>query len=267
MWEVFRVSFRKQSSVFDLVLEQFSFKLPTPFRLCWLGMLACIMTATNRDNETGEVMRMSLESVPFTHSFHGHFSLIVYTQCEKCSANYRKARKPLWQKLIPRWRISKTGDGLKKKSRDMWLTCKKDCVSREVVCIGDLIYIINQPGQALCAWCHEIIRYGSKGKIAHHHRSQENFPRTSLCPRKSLIIIMPNIVIFSAELFQADMCDLFKPVKVSFSFIFIPCVYLLLILLKLHFHGPYLKQAVKLLICYSLPPEWHFQWFFCFFSK
>ena len=139
------------------------------------------------------------------------------------------------------------------------LTRKKDRVSREVVCVGDSIHKINQPGHALRAWCHESIWYGFKGKLAHHHSSQENFPRTSLCPRKSLIIIMPNIVIFSAELFQADMCDLFKPVKVSFSFIFIPCVYLLLILLKLHFHGPYLKQAVKLLICYSLPPEWHFQ--------
>ena len=57
---------------------------------------------------------------------------------------------------------------------NMTLTRRKDGVSREVeVCVGDSFHKINQPGQAFCAWCYEIIRLGSKGKIAHH------FPRTS----------------------------------------------------------------------------------------
>ena len=87
------------------------------------------------------------------------------------------------------------------------LTRKKDRVSREAeVCVGDSTHKINQPGHALRAWCHESIWYGFKGKKAHHHRSQENFPRTSLCPRKSFIIIIQNIVSLSAELFQADKC-------------------------------------------------------------
>ena len=111
----------------------------------------------------------------------------------KCSANYRKARKLLSQKFMPWWRISGTRGGLKKKSRQMLLIRGKDRVSCEMeVCAGDSIHKVNQPGQVLCAWCHEIIWYGCKGKIAHHHSSQENFPRTSLCPRKSLIIRAPN---------------------------------------------------------------------------
>ena len=48
----------------------------------------------------------------------------------------------------------------------MTLTCGKDCVSREMeVCVGDLIYKINQPGQVFCALCHKIIWLGSKASV------------------------------------------------------------------------------------------------------
>ena len=45
------------------------------------------------------------------------------------------------------------------------LTREKDCVSCNMEgCMGGLIHKVNQLSQALCAWCHEIIKYGSKGK-------------------------------------------------------------------------------------------------------
>ena len=83
-----------------------------------------------------------------------------------------------------KWNESQLEEKIK---ANVTLTRRKDRVSHGVeVCVGDLFHKINLPGQAFCAWCSEIIQLGSKGKIAHH------FPRTSLCPRKSLIIWASN---------------------------------------------------------------------------
>ena len=63
------VKFCKQSSVFDLNLERFSFKLPASILLVLTtiksNIIVCIMTVAKGDNETGEVMQMSLKNVPF----------------------------------------------------------------------------------------------------------------------------------------------------------------------------------------------------------
>ena len=190
MWEVFRVQFHKKSSVFDLFLNGSASNCQLPFRLCWPGMIACTMTVVNQDNETGEVMWMSLESVPFTifsqAIFYWYFTHDVKL-FHKLSQGKKTADTEIDAMVKNKWNLRWLEEKVK---TNVTLTHEKDVVGCEVeVCMGNSIDKINQPGHAFWAWCHEIIRLGSKGKIAHHHGSQEKFPRISLCPRRSLIKI------------------------------------------------------------------------------
>ena len=118
----------------------------------------------------------------YKKNFKPFFTDILHT-LRKCSANYRKGEKTAVTEIDAtmknKWNLRWLEEKVK---TNVTFTGEKDHVSHEVeLCV--------KPGQAFCAWCHEIIRFRSKVKIAHYHSSQENFPRTSLCPRRSLIKI------------------------------------------------------------------------------